>query len=137
MTIRPAGEKDLKDCARLARKPALAIPSGGYMKVQWLKSWLDPDFFLLMENKNEIIGYTYGEQTKGGGFLISHLVVDKDYRGKGIGTKLIKELEKRAKKRGSSWIFLYGPTFDEQTIKFYEKRGYNKGKSYYEYGKEL
>ena len=45
-------------------------------------------------------------------------------RGSGLGTRLIKEAERRAKKRGSHLIHLN--TFSFQAPGFYEKQGYRR-----------
>ena len=45
-------------------------------------------------------------------------------RGKGIGSKLIKEAERRARRRGSRLIHLN--TFSFQAPGFYEKQGYRR-----------
>ena len=53
---------------------------------------------------------------------IDTLWVDSKYRGKGLGAKLLAEIEKTAKAKGCYLIHL--DTFDFQAKEFYEKQGY-------------
>lgn len=55
-------------------------------------------------------------------------MIDPNFRRKGIGTQLIKEVEKCAKDINASYIYcyMYGPS--EPSIKFMEKMGYIKEK---------
>ena len=53
---------------------------------------------------------------------IDTLCVDEAYRGKGLGAKLLAEVESAAKEKGCYLIHL--DTFDFQAKEFYEKQGY-------------
>lgn len=53
---------------------------------------------------------------------IDTLWVDEKYRGTGLGTKLLAEVEKTAKDKGCYLIHL--DTFDFQAKEFYERQGY-------------
>lgn len=53
---------------------------------------------------------------------IDTLWVDETYRGKGLGAKLLAEVENTAKEKGCYLIHL--DTFDFQAKDFYEKQGY-------------
>ena len=53
---------------------------------------------------------------------VSTLFVDEEYRRKGIGTALIREMEKRAAAMGVNTVRL--DTFDWQGKEFYEAMGY-------------
>lgn len=50
------------------------------------------------------------------------LWVQKDRRGDGLGTRLLREVEQEAAARGTKLIHL--DTFDFQAKEFYEKQGY-------------
>lgn len=66
------------------------------------------------------------------------LAVKKKYQGQGIGTKLVKFIEKYAKKKKFRQIFIYTGQPMKKTRKFYEKNGYefiNEFKGYYGYPK--
>ena len=53
---------------------------------------------------------------------VSTVFVDEEYRRKGVGTRLIREMEKRAAAMGVNTIRL--DTFDWQGTEFYEALGY-------------
>ncbi len=53
---------------------------------------------------------------------IDTLWVDSKYRGKGLGARLLAEIEKTAKAKGGYLVHL--DTFDFQAKEFYEKQGY-------------
>lgn len=53
---------------------------------------------------------------------IDTLWVDENYRNKGLGSKLLAEVEKTAKEKSCYLIHL--DTFDFQAKEFYEKQGY-------------
>lgn len=59
---------------------------------------------------------------------VSTLFVDEAYRRKGVGTRLIREMEKRAAVMGVNTIRL--DTFDWQGKDFYEAMGYRAVGSY-------
>jgi GNAT superfamily N-acetyltransferase len=57
-----------------------------------------------------------------GGLSIEVLFVTEEYRKKGIGSELLRFVEKKAKEKGSKLAFL--DTFDFQAKVFYLKSGY-------------
>ncbi|SFR99461.1 Acetyltransferase (GNAT) family protein [Granulicella pectinivorans] len=54
--------------------------------------------------------------------FVEYLVVPKDARGQGLGSKLIGMVEEMARKRGLVGVWL--DTFSFQALGFYEKLGY-------------
>ena len=59
----------------------------------------------------------------GSGWLyIVGLWVDEEHRGKGIGEKLLKASEEKAKEKGCNGAYLFSYSF--QAPQFYEKNGY-------------
>ncbi|MCD6395723.1 MAG: GNAT family N-acetyltransferase [Planctomycetes bacterium] len=63
---------------------------------------------------------------------IRYMAVDDRYQGKGIGSKLLAEIEKRIKAKGGRRVVLNAR---ELAIGFYEERGYDiVGKSHTLYG---
>ena len=55
---------------------------------------------------------------------IDELVIDKDYRGKGIGTQFMAEIEKIAGEMGCQRIELNCWCFNNSAMKFYKKIGF-------------
>lgn len=138
MIIRPATKNDLATCEKLALIPEFITPSGHHIDIKFLENYLDPNYFLVVENNNQIIGFAIGEPLKGKGFMLLYLTIKKGMQGKGIGKKLLKELENRCKKQGVRWIVLYGPAFNKGTITFYKKTGYySQEKALFEFGKRF
>lgn len=83
----------------------------------------DPDFAVVVRDpdSDEIIGGLYACDEFGWAF-IKYLVVPEDYRGTGLGTRLIQEAEEIARGRGYAGVWL--STYDFQARPFYEKMGY-------------
>jgi len=76
---------------------------------------------LLATESGEIVGGLLGG-TYWGYLYIDTLIVDSEYRGKGIGTKLLKEAERIAVERGCRNACL--DTHDFQGVGFYQRNGY-------------
>lgn len=84
----------------------------------------NPNLSIFAEEKGEIIGTALGSFDGRRGY-IQKLVVHKDFRGKGIGKKLIKEIVKRFKVLGVLYIPI---SCETENVKFYEKCGFKKTK---------
>jgi len=83
----------------------------------------DPDFAVALRDPetNGVCGGLYGVGDYGWAF-IKLVVVPAEYRGRGLGTKLLAEAEAIAKARGYAGVWL--DTFEFQARPFYEKLGY-------------
>jgi GNAT superfamily N-acetyltransferase len=82
-----------------------------------------PDFAILVRHPDtkDVLGGLYGVDGYGWAF-IKYLVVPEQYRGTGLGSRLIQQAETIAKSRGYIGIWL--DTFEFQAKPFYEKLGY-------------
>jgi len=78
--------------------------------------------FVNDENENQIGGIS--AETHGNWLEISLLWVDEKLRGQRIGSKLLKDVEEEAIKRGCKYSFL--DTFSFQARDFYIKLGYKE-----------
>jgi len=136
MNIRSCKTSDLKKCEDLCNSPELFYPNGGHFTAGHLKNFLSKKYFLVAEEDNKVIGLIFGEKLKAGGSIVWIVVVDKKYRGKKIGSKLLKEFEKNAKQDGCTWIVLYAATKNKNTVEFYKKHKYDIGKKYIECAKD-
>lgn len=72
--------------------------------------------------KKELVGVIVVKADFGGVAYVEWLAVKKNFRGEGIGTKLIEELDKWALVNKFHYIYLNTET--DQNINFYEKRGF-------------
>ncbi len=80
----------------------------------------NPDLSVLMEENGEILGTALGSFDGRRGYL-QKVVTDKDQRRKGIGIQLVKEVLKRLKAFGVTYLSI---AVDKDTISFYEKCGF-------------
>lgn len=109
--------------------------------------------FLTIQDDGKVIGFVVGPAVKqrfiedemfdvtpdnlfdGGHQLIFTIAIDPDYRGQGIGSKLLTEFESNAHKAHRTSIAL---TCLKDRIPFYEKNGYiNQGIAGSEHGNEV
>ena len=82
-----------------------------------------PDDFIVAGKENKIIGYIIAYSKRG--FLeFNSIAVDKNYRGMGIGSRLMNFVLEKFKNRGFKKAFLEVITTDKKVISFYEKRGF-------------
>lgn len=78
--------------------------------------------FVNDENSNQIGGIS--AETHGNWLEISFLWVDENLRGEKVGSKLLKDVEAEAVKRGCKYSFV--DTFSFQAKDFYLKSGYKE-----------
>ncbi len=95
----------------------------------------DPDLFLVAEIEGEIVGTVLGGFDGRRG-LIYHLAVRQEFRQKGIGDILMREVEQRFREKGCHRSYLLVTKDNQEAIRFYEKRGWTR-MDLYIYGKDL
>lgn len=137
MNIRPAKIEDLDQCHKLISVPELICPDGDYLSKEFLKNYLDEDYFFVAEKDGEIIGTIHGESMKGEVVMLWMIAVDESVRGEGIGNLLIEFFEKKMRGLGKKYVVLYGTASNEKTLKFYINRGYDRGSNVVEFVKNL
>lgn len=96
----------------------------------------DPDLFLVAEADEKIIGAVIGGYDGRRG-LIYHLAVDVQFRGQGVGSELLKEVEERLRKKGCLKCYLMITPDNQDVGAFYEKHGWHFMDYVIPYGKEL
>lgn len=128
VNIRLAKIEDCKACAELSKIKELET-NGDYVPEDYFKLLVDDDeMFFIAESENKVVGFIVGEPMKGGLAFMSILAVDTSLRGKGIGKKLVETFRKKCYEKGLKFIVFYAPKFNENTIEFYKKQGFNEGK---------
>jgi ribosomal protein S18 acetylase RimI-like enzyme len=69
--------------------------------------------------------------------LVYHLAVDSAFRGKGVGTRLMGELESRLRAKGCLKCYLLVTADNPEAEVYYQKRGWRHMDTIRLYGKEL
>ena len=95
-----------------------------------------PDLFLVAEENGQIVGTVIGGFDGRRG-LIYHLAVDASFRGQGIGSRLMDEIESRLREKGCIRCYLLVVTDNDEAMRYYEKRGWEHMTWVRPYGKDL
>jgi len=96
----------------------------------------DPDLFLIAELDGNIIGSVIGGFDGRRG-LIYHLAVAASFRGKGIGSGLMDEVEARLRAKGCLKCYLLVTSDNTEVEDYYQQRGWQYMDNIHLYGKEL
>ena len=83
----------------------------------------DPDLFLVAEDTDKIVGTVIGGFDGRRG-LVYHLAVLESWRGRGVGSALMGELETRLKARGCRKAYLMVASENPEVKEFYERLGW-------------
>src|SRR5215216_978625 len=100
------------------------------------KTFRDPDLFLVAESENRIIGSVIGGYDGRRG-LIYHLAVSATFRGQGIGSQLMDEVEARLRGKGCLKCYLLVADDNREVEDYYRNRGWQHMDSVHLFGKEL
>lgn len=106
----------------------------------YIKEYVSGNSFItfIYEDKREIKGLVIAHISRiAKYFELNMLVVNKNYRKKGIATKLIHFLEDYLEKKGYGLGFLYTEESNKEMQKLAEKTKYKKGKKFYFYSKKI
>ncbi|BDC00249.1 ribosomal protein S18-alanine N-acetyltransferase [Saccharolobus caldissimus] len=94
--------------------------------------------YLIAKDNQTVVGYIIGIIQYGYRGHIVSIAVDKSYRKKGIGSKLLSSLEERFKSFGVKYSYLEVDVRNKSAISFYYRNGYIIAylrKNYYGMGK--
>ncbi|MGD1002541.1 MAG: GNAT family N-acetyltransferase [Candidatus Brocadiia bacterium] len=134
IVIRQARREDLRECARVLHTRELAGASNWYPTARVLSGCLGK-YFLVAEREGGILACSVVEPLKRG-VIGWWFAVRKDARGQGVGSALMDELERTAKKDGKYFFLVYSKS-GTRAVEFYRKRGYSKGQDFTELIKGL
>jgi ribosomal protein S18 acetylase RimI-like enzyme len=96
----------------------------------------DPDLFILAESEGAIIGSVIGGFDGRRG-LIYHLAVAAPFRGFGIGSRLMDEVEARLRAKGCLKCYLLVTADNPEAEDYYQQRGWQPMDTVHMFGKEL
>lgn len=96
----------------------------------------DPDLFLVAEFENKIIGSVIGGYDGRRG-LIYHLAVSELFRGQGIGSRLMDDVESRLRGKGCLKCYLLVASDNLEVEGYYEQRGWQHMTDVHLFGKTL
>jgi len=94
------------------------------------KSKIKP-IFLVAEEKGEVVGFIWAHFIQYGFFkygTIDEFFVKKEFRGKGIGTTLLRKAIKELEKLNPKMILVGTEKKNKEAIKLYQKVGFELGK---------
>ena len=96
----------------------------------------DPDLFLVAEMDKNVVGSVIGGYDGRRG-LIYHLAVAASFRGQGIGSRLMDEVESRLRAKGCLKSYLLVTLDNPEVEDYYRQRGWQHMDQIHLYGKEL
>ncbi|HTK06998.1 MAG TPA: GNAT family acetyltransferase [Ktedonobacteraceae bacterium] len=85
----------------------------------------DADLFLVAVEENVIVGVVMGTYDGRRGW-VNHLAVAVHYKGKGLGTQLMQEMEQRLHEKGCSKVNLLIEPTNAAVQDFYQRLGYQR-----------
>lgn len=123
MEIREFRITDYDEAKRIWKQSGLIIRPGDDLEGVKLKLQRDPDLFLVAEQEHRIVGVVLGAWDGRRGW-INHLAVKPNLQRTGIGTALIRELEKRLIQKGAQKVNAQIYQWNRKSIDFFKASGY-------------
>jgi ribosomal protein S18 acetylase RimI-like enzyme len=115
--------RNYDEVVKLWQRSGLIIRPGDEAEGIRLKMKRDPDLFLIAEEHGEIVGVVMGAWDGRRGW-INHLAIKRSEQRKGIGTKLIRELERRLIKKGAKKVNAQIYKVNKKSLNFFKAAGY-------------
>lgn len=100
------------------------------------KTGRDPDLFLVAVCEERIVGSVIGGYDGRRG-LIYHLAVSAFFRGQGIGSRLMDEVESRLRAKGCLKSYLLVAEDNGEVETYYQQRGWKPMNTVHLFGKDL
>jgi ribosomal protein S18 acetylase RimI-like enzyme len=96
---------------------------------RWVKGG---DVLLVADAQGKVVGFqlTQFHEPSREGYL-SDIVIDPDWRGRGIGSRLVEEAERRLVSKGADYIYGLTQLHNDKIHALLEKQGYKKGSAFY------
>lgn len=106
-----------------------------------LESRKEETVIFVAEINNQVVGWVhvhvYRLLIDAPEIEIGGIVVDKRFRGKGVGAQLIKAAEDWASEQGYSSVYLRSNVIRDDAFKFYKRLGYELVKSQHAFRKKI
>src|SRR2546430_17595364 len=122
MKIREFKIQDYDTVRALWQAAGLILRPGDELEDVKLKLRRDPDLFLVAEQVDEIVGGVVGGWDGRRGWIY-HLAVKPEHQRKGIGVRLVREVEKRLVAKGAKKGNPQGYKWNEQSSEFFKAIG--------------
>ena len=92
--------------------------------------------YLIALDKDTLIGFInirfeHGFKDEGKVAFFDEFVVDETWRGKGVGSKLLKEAQSYMKDKGCKAVYFESAFHRTESYEFYLKRGFQKVATYF------
>lgn len=123
MEIRRFQDTDLSAVVSLWKRCNLTVPWNDPLRDIDRKKKHQPELFLVGQINNRLIASVMGGYDGHRGWIY-YLAVDPDYRQRGFGSLIIKEVEARIKKTGCAKINVMVRKSNQEIADFYSKHGY-------------
>ena len=120
----------------LWKKAGLIIRPGDDLLGVRAKLQRDPDLFLVAEDSGRIVGCVLGAWDGRRGW-INHLAVEASHQRKGVGSSLIRELEKRLIQKGARKVNAQVYKSNTRSVEFFKAAGYEIHSDLIMVGKQL
>lgn len=105
---------------------------------QWFKQHVERYSIVVAENEGSIVGWAslnpYNNRCAYAGVGDLSVYIAREYRGRGIGSLLLKAIEEAARKNGFHKIILYTFPFNEMGQKLYAKNGFREVGTFQKHG---
>ena len=96
----------------------------------------DPDLFLVAEDSGRIVGCVLGAWDGRRGW-VNHLAVEESHQRTGVGSSLIRELEKRLIRKGARKVNAQIYKANVKSVAFFKAAGYETHSDLIMVGKQL
>lgn len=133
MLLRNALIDDFKEIHTLSSQLGYDYPSNLLKnKLKKILTYKDHKIIVVEDDNNKVVGYVHGQIYELLYFdrmiNILGIVVDKKYRGKGYGKRLMEKIEEWAKENKCNGIRLISNANRKEAHLFYDKIGYKSEK---------
>ncbi|MDO5505221.1 MAG: GNAT family N-acetyltransferase [Pseudoxanthomonas suwonensis] len=140
--IRTARAEDAPAIAELSAQLGYPVPAASIaQRLNKLLARPDHAVFVCADDDGNVLGWASAEQrltlATGDYIELAGLVVEEGMRRRGIGAALVTAVEAWCRRRGVEDIFVRSNTVREQAHAFYQRMGYEHGKTQHAYRHRL